>query len=132
MTKRKPDNTQSIRIEMQTKERELLEQAILGQQVTTVIDAMAKMDIMTMYGWLTILEAFGIIDTPIPTITDLMNDPEQSAQAATAGAMSNWAQTRRENREAAGQGPSATGFYEGNDSFWVTRLFAMIINPSGN
>lgn len=132
MTKRRPDRIESIRLELQDKERELLEQAIIGQQVTTVIDSLLKMDIMTMYGWLTILEAFGIVDTPIPTITDLMQDPEQSAKAATAAAMSNWSKTRRENREKAGQGPIDTALYEAYDEFWVTRLFSMIINPSGN
>jgi len=132
MSKRRPDRTESIRLELQDKERELLEQAIIGQQVTTVIGSLCRMDIMTLYGWLTILEAFGIINTPIPTITDLMNDPEQSAKAATAGAMSSWAQTRRENREKAGQGPIDTALYEGFDNFWVTRLFAMILNPAGN
>lgn len=132
MSKRKPDQTSGVRIELQSKERNLLEQAILGNQITSVIDSLAKMDIMTMYGWLTILEAFGFIDTPIPTITDLMTNPEDSAKAATAGAMAAWSKNRRENREKAGQGPIDTALYEAYDEFWVTRLFAMIINPSGN
>lgn len=70
MSKRKPDQVIVHRVELQQRERELLETAILADSVTKVIDAMAKVDITTMYAWLNIAEALGFVDTPIPTIGD--------------------------------------------------------------
>ena len=93
------------------------------------------MDIMTMYGILTLLEGLGIIDTPIPTITDLMNSPEDSAKAAAAGAMNQWATNRRQSREESANvgnlNPIDTALYEAYDTFWVTRLIGMILDPTG-
>lgn len=141
MTKRKPDGKNVIvyRLEFQDKERELIEQAIVGHQFTTIIDSIVKgissMDIMTMYGILTLLEGLGIIDTPIPTITDLMNNPEDSAKAAAAGAISDWANNRRRTREESTNdgnlNPIDKALYEAYDTFWVTRLIGMILDPTG-
>lgn len=151
MTKRKPDGKTVItyRIEFQDKERELLEQAIIGQQFTTIIDSVVKgissMDIMTMYGLLTLAEGMGIIDTPIPTITDLMTEPEDSVKAAAAGAINEWTNTRRRNRDEAYKQRQESGesrppfveqsdafLYEAYDKFWVTKYLSMWLNPSGN
>jgi len=150
MTKKKPDGKTLInyRIELQDKERELLEQAIIGQQFTTVVDSIVKgissMDIMTMYGLLTIAEGMGWIDTPIPTITDLMTSPEDSAKAAAGGAIKQWSENRKQARDDAykqrqEEGSSRPAFveqsdaflYEAYDTFWVTKLIGMILDPTG-
>ena len=68
--KRKPDQVIVHRIEMQQKERDLIEQAMMLNGATSIIKSIASMDIKTMYALLTILEGFGLIDTKIPTIGD--------------------------------------------------------------
>ena len=68
--KRKPDQVIVHRIEMQQKERYLIEQAMMLNGATSIIKSIASMDIKTMYALLTILEGFGLIDTKIPTIGD--------------------------------------------------------------
>ena len=40
------------------------------EQANKLIASLASMDIKTMYAWLNVLEAVGIVKTPIPTVTD--------------------------------------------------------------
>ena len=68
--KRKPDQVIVHRIEMQQKERELIEQAMIVNGATSIIKSIASMDVKTLYAILTILEAYDLIDTKIPTIGD--------------------------------------------------------------
>ena len=80
--KRKPTDLLGVRLELQEKERDLIEQTMLVGGITEIIKAMASMDIGTMYGWLNIAEAFGLVQTPIPTVADA---------SEMAKAVSNWA-----------------------------------------
>ena len=68
--RRKPDKVVVHRIEFQEKERELLEQVIAVNGVTSIFRSITSMDVKTLYALLTLLEALGIIDTPIPTLGD--------------------------------------------------------------
>ena len=74
MSKRKPDQTIVHRIEMQSKEREMLQDYLVMDQanklISSVTSMIGNMSIEQMYGWLTLAEAMGWLDTPIPTITD--------------------------------------------------------------
>jgi len=70
MTKRKPEKVVVHRIELQTKEREMLEQYMYMQQVNKLIQSITQMKLPELYGILNILELFGLIDTPIPTVAD--------------------------------------------------------------
>lgn len=72
--KRKPDQTITHRIEFQAKERELISDYMMFEQanklISSVTSMIGNMSIEQMYGWLTLAEAMGWLDTPIPTITD--------------------------------------------------------------
>jgi hypothetical protein len=68
--KRKPDKVVVHRIELQSKERELLESAIYVNSLSQIIESLARMNVKTLYAWITILEAAGIIKTAIPTLSD--------------------------------------------------------------
>jgi hypothetical protein len=87
--RRKPDQVIVHRIEMQQKERELIEQAMMVNGATSIIKSLASMDIKTLYALLTIIEGLGIINTPIPTIGD----------GTIADALNAWAKNGREIRE---------------------------------
>ena len=75
MTKAKPNKLHGIRIELQQHERDLLEQDILLRSSTkllgSVFHTLTQMPPQNMYAWLTVLEAFGLVDTPIPTLGDI-------------------------------------------------------------
>ena len=75
MSKRKPDQTITHRIELQAKERELIQDYLLMEQFNKLIASLTSMPISTMYAWLNVAEALDIFDTPIPTVTDLEDIP---------------------------------------------------------
>lgn len=73
MSKRKPSLEGGVivhRIELQQKERELLEFGLLMDNANDLLKTMASITPETMYAWLTLAEAFGIVDTRIPTLGD--------------------------------------------------------------
>jgi len=70
MAKRAPDSLSSFRIELQEKERDLLEQYMYLDSITKMFTALTSMSYGELYAWVTILEAFDIVDTPIPTVAD--------------------------------------------------------------
>jgi hypothetical protein len=83
MPKRKPDKVIVHRIELNTFERDLLETALVGNVasnlVTGVTPSLVQLvgvlsDPVKLYGFLTILEMSGVLDTPIPTLGDSQND----------------------------------------------------------
>ena len=101
MSKRKPDQTITHRIELQTKERELIQDYMMFEQANKLISSLASMDIKTMYAWLNVAEALGIIDTPIPTVTNLDD---------IAGAVGGWAtSTAVENEQKRQEAVDETG-----------------------
>jgi len=89
MMKRKPDKVVVHRIEMQQKERDLIEQAILFQNVSSIFNSLSRMEIKTIYYYLTLFEALGLIDTPVPTIGD----------GSIANALNAWAKNYRDKRD---------------------------------
>ena len=76
MTKRKPEKVIVHRIELQTKERDLVEQYIILEQLNKLVDSLLSMDPKVMYMWVTILEGLGLIDTVIPTLSDAPSTDE--------------------------------------------------------
>ena len=76
MTKRKPEKVVVHRLELQTKERDLLEQFIYLEQLNKLLDSLLSMDPKVMYMYITILEGIGLIDTPIPTLSDAPSTDE--------------------------------------------------------
>ena len=101
MSKRKPDQTITHRIELQTKERELIQDYMMFEQANKLIGSLASMDIKTMYAWLNVAEAFGLLNTPVPTVTDLDD---------IAGAVGGWAtNTALENEQRRSQAVDETG-----------------------
>jgi len=87
--KRKPDQTITHRIELQSKERQLIEDYMMFEQGNKLIASLASMDIKTMYAWLNVAEALGILDTPIPTVTDLDDIAGSLGAWATQNALAN-------------------------------------------
>ena len=75
MTKRKPEKVVVHRIELQTKERELIEQYMYMQQGNRLIQSITQLKLPELYGILNLLELFGIIDTPVPTVADVDEIP---------------------------------------------------------
>ena len=119
MSKRKPDQTITHRIELQTKERELIQDYIMFEQGNKLIASLASMDIKTMYAWLNVAEALGILDTPIPTVTDLDD---------IAGAVGAWADATladAQGREDDPKGPAGgRGFSLQDDlNYMIFRFF---------
>ena len=101
MSKRKPDQTITHRIELQTKERELISDYVMFEQANKLIASLASMDIKTMYAWLNVAEAFGLLNTPIPTVTEFDD---------IAGAVGAWAtNTALENEQRRQQAVDETG-----------------------
>jgi hypothetical protein len=90
MTKRKPQKVVVHRIELQTKERELIEQYMYMQQGNKLIQSITQLKLPELYGILNLLELFGLIDTPIPTISDVDEIPS---------AIRSWVETTRINPE---------------------------------
>ena len=76
MTKRKPEKVVVHRVELQTKERDLLEQFIYLEQLNKLLDSLLGMDPKVMYMYITILEGVGLIDTTIPTLSDAPSTDE--------------------------------------------------------
>jgi len=95
MPKRKPDSVRVVRLELQDTERELVETAIYGEivasNVTKIIQALASMDVKTLYAWITIFEVMGLLDSKIPTLAD------GEEILAAFGSWMEAGKTRREN-----------------------------------
>lgn len=94
MTKRKPSKLLGIRLELQEHERDLLEQDILlrnsSKLAGTIFHSLTQMPPQNMYAWLTVMEALGWIDTPIPTLGDLDE---------YVNAIKTWADNKKRERE---------------------------------
>lgn len=94
MTKAKPSKLHGIRIELQQHERDLLEQDILlrssSKLAGSIFHSLTQMPPQNMYAWLTVLEAFDLVDTPIPTLGDLDE---------VLNALKTWADDRRRRKE---------------------------------
>lgn len=75
MSKRKPDQTITHRIELQSKERELIQDYMMIQQANNLVQSLTSMPVATMYAWLNVFEALGIFDSPIPTVADFDEIP---------------------------------------------------------
>jgi hypothetical protein len=94
MTKAKPSKLHGIRIELQQHERDLLEQDILlrssSKLAGSIFHSLTQMPPQNMYAWLTVLEAFGLVDTPIPTLGDLDE---------YVNAIKTWADDRKRRKE---------------------------------
>jgi hypothetical protein len=71
LSKRKPDKLHGIRLELQSAERDLLEQQMYLDFAQKIFGHITSMPLETLYGLLSIAEALDWIDTPIPTISDL-------------------------------------------------------------
>ena len=117
--KRKPDQTITHRIELQSKERQLIEDYMMFEQGNKLIASLASMDIKTMYAWLNVAEALGILNTPIPTVTDLDD---------IAGAVGGWADATladAQNREEDPKGPAGGGGFSLQDdlNYMIFRFF---------
>jgi hypothetical protein len=104
MSKRKPDQTITHRIELQSKERELISDYMMFEQGNKLIASLASMDIKTMYAWLNVAEALGLLTTPIPTVTDLDDIAGAVGGWATSTAIEN-EQSRQETIEETGSAP---------------------------
>lgn len=113
--KRKPDQVIVHRIEMQQKERELIEQAMMVNGATSIIKSIASMDIKTMYALLTILEGFGLIDTKIPTIGD----------GSVEDAINTWAENSKTSR-------SEKIFRQASGINWMEALFNIEVPSVGD
>lgn len=115
MSKRKPDQTITHRIELQTKERELIQDYMMFEQANKLIASLTSMDIKTMYAWLNVAEALGLVDTPIPTVTDLDE---------IAGAVGSWATNTAIANEQGRQEKYGTGFSLQDDlNYLIFRFF---------
>ena len=115
MSKRKPDQTITHRIELQTKERELIQDYMMFEQVNKLIASLASMDIKTMYAWLNVAEALGLVDTPIPTVTEFDE---------IAGAVGSWATNTAIANEQGRQEKQGTGFSLQDDlNYIIFRFF---------
>ena len=90
MAKRKVDQLHGIRIEIQDKERDLIETQMYLDFAAKIISSLSQMKIETLYAYLTILEAFDLVDTPIPTISDYTE---------IAAAFTSWAKNGSANRQ---------------------------------
>ena len=113
--KRKPDQVIVHRIEMQQKERELIEQAMMVNGATSIIKSIASMDIKTMYALLTILEGFGLIDTKIPTIGD----------GSIEDAINTWAENSKTSR-------TEKIFRQASGINWMEALFNIEVPSVGD
>jgi hypothetical protein len=127
MSKRKPTEVIVHRIELQQKERELLETAVLMQNANRLIQSISAVDPATLYALLTLAEAFGLVKTPIPTLGDL---PENGViNALKTWSQNNYEETARRKEE---QGDSPN-WAERNlsDQALLARLFGWLDAQSG-
>ena len=115
LVKRKPDQVIVHRIEMQQKERDLIEQAMMLNGATSIIKSIASMDIKTMYALLTILEGFGLIDTKIPTIGD----------GSIEDAINTWAENSKTSR-------TEKIFRQASGINWMEALFNIEVPSVGD
>jgi hypothetical protein len=74
--KSKPDKVVVHRIELQQTERDLLEMMVYGSALSNGISTLMPLlttltDPARLYGFLTLLEMAGLMDTPVPTVADL-------------------------------------------------------------
>tara|TARA_Y100001938_G_scaffold135127_1_gene196427 strand:- start:1564 stop:1983 length:420 start_codon:yes stop_codon:yes gene_type:complete len=109
MSKRKPDQTITHRIELQTKERELIQDYMMFEQANKLIRSLASMDIKTMYAWLNVAEALGILNTVIPTVADA---------DSIAGSIGSWADATladAQGRASDEKGPAGGGGFSLQD-----------------
>lgn len=90
--KRKPDKVVVHRIEIQQFERDLLKDALILQNANSLLSSMSQVKPETLYAWLTLFEALGILNTPIPTLGDY---PENGI----LNALKSMSQQRREEIE---------------------------------
>lgn len=79
MPKARPDQVIVHRIELQQTERDLLEAALIGNGLVKTVGSITPLlaeltDPVKLYGLLTLLEAMGLLDTPVPTLTDASED----------------------------------------------------------
>ena len=83
MPKRKPDKVIVHRIELNTFERDLLETALVGTIASNTVNNLAPAltqlvgvlsDPVKLYGFLTLLEVAGVLETPVPTLGDSQDD----------------------------------------------------------
>jgi len=115
MSKRKPDQTITHRIELQSKERELISDYMMFEQGNKLIASLASMDIKTMYAWLNVAEALGLLTTPIPTVTDLDD---------IAGAVGGWATSTAIENEQSRQEEEGDKFsLQDNLNYMIFRFF---------
>ena len=115
LVKRKPDQVIVHRIEMQQKERELIEQAMMVNGATSIIKSITSMDIKTLYALLTILEGFGLIDTKIPTIGD----------GSIEDAINTWAENSKTSR-------TEKIFRQASGINWMEALFNIEVPSVGD
>ena len=113
--RRKPDQVIVHRIEMQQKERELIEQAMMVNGATSIIKSITSMDIKTLYALLTILEGFGLIDTKIPTIGD----------GSIEDAINTWAENSKTSR-------TEKIFRQASGINWMEALFNIEVPSVGD
>ena len=59
-----------MRIELQDKERDLLESYIMANAATSAFKSILSLTPTQMYAWITVAEGLGLIDTPVPTLGD--------------------------------------------------------------
>ena len=119
MSKRKPDQTITHRIELQTKERELIQDYMMFEQANKLISSLASMDIKTMYAWLNVAEALGLLNTVIPTVADADN---------IAGSIGAWADATladAQGRAEDEKGPAGGGGFSLQDdlNYMIFRFF---------
>lgn len=83
MPKRKPDKVVVHRIELNTFERDLLETALVASISSNIVSEVTPSlvqligvlsDPVNLYGFITLLEIAGLIDTPVPTLGDSKDD----------------------------------------------------------
>lgn len=84
MPKSKPDKVIVHRIELQQTERDLLEIALLGNATGNIIAGLMPLittlaDPVKLYGFLTLLELTGLVDTPVPSVADINVDSVSDA-----------------------------------------------------
>lgn len=105
MPKRKPKEVIVHRIELQEKERDLLELWLLSNQTNKLIESVVPSlgqlagqlsNPINLYGFLTILELLDLLDTPLPTLAD--GNPLDKLKEWTTGRSAN-AERRDLNQE---------------------------------
>jgi|TARA_B100002052_G_scaffold286418_1_gene300281 hypothetical protein len=117
--KRKPDKVHVFRLELQSKERELVETYMYLQQTNKIVQSLLTIDPKVMYMWLTVFEGLGLIDTPIPTLSD----------APTTDEVLNAIHTVFLNKPIVGGGRSGIGIWDAL-RFTITGEYPESFNPN--